>query len=76
MLSIMDRLQLTNLMQFHQTKNVQLHHQIKLAVNAEGNSSSDSQSTLVLLATKALVKPPKDMINDAIPNHSIIQNTV
>ena len=45
---------------------------IKLAVKALGSSCSDNQSTLVLLATKALVKPPNDIINDAIPNHSII----
>jgi hypothetical protein len=45
---------------------------IKLAVNAVGSIRSETQSTLVLLATKALVKPPKDMIKDAIPNQSII----
>ena len=35
---------------------------IKLAVNAVGSARSETQSTLVLLATKALVKPPKDIV--------------
>ena len=40
--------------------------------NAFGSSKSFSQSSRELLTINALVKPPKDIINDTIPNQSII----
>jgi hypothetical protein len=43
-----------------------------LTKNEFGSSKSFSQSSRELLTINALVKPPKDIINDTIPNQSII----
>ena len=45
---------------------------IVLIKNEFGSSKSFSQSSRELLTINALVKPPKDIINDTIPNQSII----